>query len=157
MIFTLIEPVIRLFATTRSRSSSFLWATLIFLLGCQSEHQKSLKDSNQIRSSTNSHVIVKKVPRKKSHLNTPVGAHNKKKKNNAYKHKLDTIEYPKLREPASQGMKSFIASQKESQKNANIIKKIGVLLPLSQNSAGKGVAFLDAIQLALFEAANDDV
>ena len=81
MIFILIEPVIRLFATTRCRSLSFLWVTLIFLLGCQSEHQKSLQDSNQIRSSTNSYMIAKKALRKKSHSNTAFGAHNKKKKN----------------------------------------------------------------------------
>ena len=157
MIFILIEPVIRLFATTRSRSSSFLWLVLIFLSGCQSEHQKLSKDSNQIRSSTNSHAMVKKALRKKSHLNTAVGAHYKKKKNNPREHKLDTIEKHQLKVPASQGIKKFTTDHKESRRNVNIIKKIGVLLPLSKNSGGKGEAFLNAIQLALFEAGNDDI
>jgi len=157
VIFNLIEPVIGLFATTRSRSSSFLWLALIFLSGCQSEHQKLSQESNQIRSSANSHAIVNKAVRKKSHLNTSVGAHHRKKKNNLDEYKLDTIEKDQLKAPASQEIKSFTTDHKESRHNENIIKKIGVLLPLSQNSAGKGEAFLDAIQLALFEAANDDI
>ncbi|MBB45676.1 MAG: penicillin-binding protein activator [Rhodospirillaceae bacterium] len=157
MVFILIEPVIRLFATNRSRSSSFLLLAFVFLPGCQSEHQKSLRESNQIRLSTNSHAIVKNAPKKKSHLNVAVGAHYKKEKNNLHKYKLDTIANDQLKAPASQGIKNPNSVHKESRHNENITKKIGVLLPLSQNSTGKGAAFLDAIQLALFEAANDDI
>ena len=157
MIFSLIEPVIRLFATTSSRSLSFLWLALIFLSGCQSEHQKLPEESNQIRSFTDSHAIVKAAPGKKSHLNTAVGVPYKQKQNNLHKHKLDTIEKRQLRGSASKGIKNFTADHKERRSNEIKTKKIGVLLPLSQNSAGKGEAFLDAIQLALFEAANDDI
>ena len=157
MIFSLIEPVIRLFATTRSRSASFLWLALIFLSGCQPEHQKLSKESNQIRPSTNSHTIVKKEFRKKSPSDTAFGAHPKNKKNNLHKHKLGKIEKHQLKAPASQGIKNLTTDHRERRPNENIIKKIGVLLPLSQNSGGKGKAFLDAIQLALFEAADDDI
>ena len=157
MIFILIEPVIRSFATTRSRSASFCWLALIFLSGCQSEHQKLSKESNQIRPSTNSHTTVKKELRKKSHSNTAFEAHHKKKKNNPHKHKLVKAEKLQLKAPVSQGIKNLTTDHRERRPNENRIKKIGVLLPLSQNSGGKGKAFLDAIQLALFEAANDDI
>ena len=113
MIFNLIEPVIGFFATTRSRSSSFLWLALIFLSGCQSEHQKLSQGSNQISPPANSHAIVKKAVRKKSHLNTSVGAHHRKKKNNLDEYKLDTIEKNQLKAPASQEIKSFITIFKD--------------------------------------------
>ena len=70
---------------------------------------------------------------------------------------MGKIEKHQLKAPAAQGIKKFTTDHKERRHNENIIKKIGVLLPLSQNSAGKCKAFLDAIQLALFEAANDDI
>jgi ABC-type branched-subunit amino acid transport system substrate-binding protein len=90
-------------------------------------------------------------------LNTAVGVPYKQKQNNLHKHKLDTIEKRQLKGSASKGIKNFTADYKERRHNEIKTKKIGVLLPLSQNSAGKGEAFLDAIQLALFEAANDDI
>ena len=157
MLFSLIEPVIRLFATTSSRSLSFLWLALITLSGCQSEHQKLIKEPNQIRSFTDSHAIVKAAPRQKSHLNTAVGVPYKQKQNNPQKHKLDITEKPQSRGSVSQGIEDSTADPKERRHNEIITQKIGVLLPLSQNSAGKGEAFLDAIQLALFEAANDSI
>ena len=157
MIFSVIEPVIRLFATTSSRSLSFLWLALIFLSSCQSEHQKLSKETNQIRSFTDSNAIVTVAPRKKSYLDTADGVPYKQKQNNLHKRKVGTIEKRQLKGSASQGIKNFTADHKERRHNGIKTKKIGVLLPLSQNSAGKGKAFLDAIQLALFEAANDDI
>jgi ABC-type branched-subunit amino acid transport system substrate-binding protein len=52
-------------------------------------------------------------------------------------------------------VKNLTTNYKENQQN--IVKRIGILLPLSQNFVGEGRAFLDAIQLALFEAASHDV
>ena len=155
MIFILIEPVISLFATTSSRSSSFLWLTIIFLSGCQSEHQKSLKESNQIQFSANSHAIVEKVPGNKKALDVVVVDNSKNKKNSSASYKVDTIEKQHLEPPASERVKNLTTNYKEVIQNP--VKKIGVLLPLSQNSVGEGRAFLDAIQLALFEAAEDNV
>ena len=155
MIFILIEPVTSLFATTSSRSSSFLWLTIIFLSGCQSEHQKSLKESNQIQFSANSHAIVEKVPGKKNVLDAVAVDNSKNKKNSPASYKVDPTEKQHLEAPASQRVKNLTTNYKEIIQNP--VKKIGVLLPLSQNSVGEGRAFLDAIQLALFEAAKDNV
>ncbi len=155
MIFILIEPVISIFATTSIRSSNFLWLTIIFLSGCQSEHQKSLKDSNQIQFSANSNVIVEKAPRKKSALDAVAIDDYKKKKNNPDSYNAVSIEKQHLKAPASESVENLTTSYKENRQNA--VKRIGVLLPLSQNFVGEGRAFLDAIQLALFEAASDDV
>ena len=137
MIFILIEPVIRLFATTSSRSLSFLWLALISLSGCQSEHQKLLEEPNQIRSFTDSQAVVKAAPRQKSHLNTAVGVPYKQKQHNPQKHKLDRTEKPQSRGSVSQGIENSTADPKERRHNEIITKKIGVLLPLSQNSAAK--------------------
>ena len=155
MIFILFEPVISIFATTSIRSSNFLWLTIIFLSGCQSEHQKSLKDSNQIQFSANSHVIVEKAPRKKSALDAVVIDDYKKKKNNPDSYNAVSIEKQHLKAPGSESVENLTTNHKENRQNA--VKRIGVLLPLSQNFVGEGRAFLDAIQLALFEAAGHNV
>ncbi len=155
MIFSLIEPVTSLFATTSSRSSSFLWVVFIFLSGCQSEHQKSLKESDQIQLSADSTAPVKKVPRKRNTLDNVNVDNYEKKKNNLYRDKLGSIEEQLLKAPVLPGGGTFPSNYKKNRQH--VTKKIGVLLPLSQNSMSEGKAFLDAIQLAFFEAANHDL
>jgi hypothetical protein len=140
---------------------SFLVIIILFVSGCQSEYRQSQSLSGQLpikvspRLEPNELTKIEQIKEKKAQLD-PVNP-----KNTVYKQQLylfnsfktnstnDIQSDDRGRNTKGSGIDKALDKNKGS--------KIGILLPLSGSGEEDGRAFLDAMQLAFFEVANESL
>ena len=158
---SLIRAFNNTFITACRRLMSFLVIIILLVSGCQPEHRQSQSLSGQLPIRVSPRLETTDLAKIQQNKEKKAQQDSINSRNTDYKEQLylfDNIS----KNPRTDIQSSDRASNTKGQFVDKVLdnnkdSKIGILLPLSGNGKEDGRAFLDAMQLAFFEVANENL